>query len=116
MSESKSSSKKDEMRFCIRFNPTDPRHRKAAQMLNAVGRRKACLVANALWECGDALLDDNFVPGVKQLSAGSRVEHDYMPQAASSEPKSDVVKPALGSADDTLQKSVLSAIGQFRDN
>lgn len=42
--------KKDEMSFHIRFNNADPRHRKAARILNMVGRQKATIVANALWE------------------------------------------------------------------
>ena len=42
--------KKEEMRFSIRFNPADPRHRNAARLLNEAGRSKAVIVANALWE------------------------------------------------------------------
>jgi len=42
--------KKDEARFSIRFNLTDPRHRKAKEVLEAAGRRKASLIADAVWE------------------------------------------------------------------
>jgi hypothetical protein len=42
--------KKDETRFTIRFNPTDPRQRKATEVLVAAGRRKASLIADALCE------------------------------------------------------------------
>ena len=42
--------KKDETRFTIRFNPADPRHRKAMGALKASGRRKATLIADAVCE------------------------------------------------------------------
>ena len=40
--------KKDETRFTIRFCPVDPRHRLAVEALNAAGRRKASLIAEAV--------------------------------------------------------------------
>jgi len=42
--------KKDETRFTIRFNPIDPRHQAAMDTLEASGRRKASLIADALCE------------------------------------------------------------------
>jgi len=42
--------KKDETRFSIRFNLADPRHRKAKEILEASGRRKASFIADAVWE------------------------------------------------------------------
>ena len=42
--------KKNEKRFTIEFNLIDPRHRKAVEILNAVGRSKAIIIADALWE------------------------------------------------------------------
>jgi hypothetical protein len=42
--------KKDETRYTIRFNPSDPRHRKAMETLNIAGRRKATLIADAVCE------------------------------------------------------------------
>lgn len=41
--------KKDDTRFTVRFNPTDPRHQSAMADLNASGRRKAALIAEALY-------------------------------------------------------------------
>jgi hypothetical protein len=40
--------KKDEARFTIKFNPANPRHKKAIQLLNEAGRRKAPVIADAL--------------------------------------------------------------------
>jgi hypothetical protein len=42
--------KKDETRFTIRFNPIDPRQFKAMNALEAAGRRKATLIADAVCE------------------------------------------------------------------
>ena len=42
--------KKDETRFTVRFNPADPRHRIAMDILVLSGRRKATLIADALCE------------------------------------------------------------------
>ena len=40
--------KKDETRFTIRFNPSDPKQKKAMDVLEGAGRRKASLIADAL--------------------------------------------------------------------
>jgi hypothetical protein len=40
--------KADEARFSVRFNPADPRHRLAMEILNRAGRRKAFLIADAV--------------------------------------------------------------------
>jgi len=42
--------KKDETRFTIRFNPVDPRQRRAMNALEAAGRRKSTLIADAVCE------------------------------------------------------------------
>ena len=42
--------KKDEARFTIRFNPVDPRHHRAMEVLEKAGRRKASLIADAVCE------------------------------------------------------------------
>jgi hypothetical protein len=41
-------SKKEESRFNIRFNPADPAHQIAIEILSHAGRSKANLIANAL--------------------------------------------------------------------
>lgn len=40
--------KKDENRFTIQFNSTDPRHKIVAKILNRQGRRKAQYIVNAV--------------------------------------------------------------------
>ena len=42
--------KKDETRYTIRFNPSDPRQQIAMAALNTAGRRKATLIADAICE------------------------------------------------------------------
>ena len=41
--------KKNIYNFHIAFNSDDPRHIWAAEVLNKLGRRKATVIANALW-------------------------------------------------------------------
>ena len=41
-------SKKEESRFNIRFNPADPTHQMAIEILSHAGRSKANLIANAI--------------------------------------------------------------------
>ena len=40
--------KKDESRFTIKFNPENPRHNKAIQILNNYGKGMSSLIADAL--------------------------------------------------------------------
>jgi len=40
--------KLDETRYTIRFNPADPRHRIAMEILSRAGRRKSTLIADAI--------------------------------------------------------------------
>jgi len=42
--------KKDNNRYTIRFNPADPRHQRAMDVLESAGRRKASLIADAVCE------------------------------------------------------------------
>jgi hypothetical protein len=42
--------KKDETRFTIRFNPVDPRQFRAMKVLEAAGRRKSTIIADAVCE------------------------------------------------------------------
>lgn len=42
------SQKKDICRFTIQFNPADPCHQKAIELLNSQGRSKAQFIANAI--------------------------------------------------------------------
>jgi len=62
------------MRFTIRFNHDIPRHRKTAELLNAAGRKKAHVIADALnliykWEDGDGVAFEVVeVPAPKAIS------------------------------------------------
>ena len=95
--------KKDEMRFCIRFNPADPRHRKAARTLNMAGRRKATIVADALWEY-DAKYD-----------SPKGAESENHPSASERASPSGQSRPLLETGqDDGLRNSILDSIGQFK--
>ena len=54
--------KKDPARFSIRFNPANPRHAKAIEMLDAAGRCKAALVAEALSKYLGTGAEADFLP------------------------------------------------------
>lgn len=102
--------KKDEMRFSIRFNSADPRHIKAAQILNLAGRRKATIVADALWEY-------ELKHGAGEVSGNLADSEVFSPGAYSNE---SFANPNWSHAqmevNPTLQDSILEAIGQFRDD
>ena len=101
------------MRFSIRFNPTDPRHVKATQILNMAGRRKASIVANALWEYDlkhglQGKTDNNFPDsGTPQIS--------YR-EPPTSEAPAIAGKPSDSKMDDTLQNSIMASLADFRDD
>ena len=42
--------KKDEARCTLRFTPADPRHRVVMDTINAMGRRKASFIVDAVWD------------------------------------------------------------------
>ena len=95
--------KKEEMRFSIRFNPDDPRHKQAAQLLNMSGRRKAAIVANALWEYQqrndrDTEKSTSSSEGGLRMAAADFTQEKEEPQAEQS-----------------LQSSIMDAIEKFRD-
>jgi hypothetical protein len=56
--------KKNDMRFSISFNPEIPKHQKAAEILNAAGRRKASVIANALDALQECVTDGVPSPGI----------------------------------------------------
>ena len=95
--------KKDDMRFCIRFNPADPRHRKAAQTLNMAGRRKATIVANALWE---------YDAKQGSLDRGEVENHAFVSGRASPSGQNRALTDA--GSDEGLRNSILDSIGQFK--
>ena len=104
--------KKEEMRFSIRFSPADPRHRIAAQMLNQVGRSKAIIVADALWEYG--------------LKHGTLMDiSDSQGTTSTTSPTTDSRRPLMQSKTleqsdndqivDELQDAILAGLSHFRD-
>lgn len=46
--------KKNIARFCIKFDPNDPTHARAIEILNSCGRKKAERIAQALCRSQDA--------------------------------------------------------------
>ena len=96
--------KKEEMRFSIRFNPADPRHRSAARILNEAGRSKAVIVANALWEY-DIMRD---TPSDARVKADETAVYPT-PMVTQG------VSPGLpDDKADGLEDAVLSGLSQFR--
>ena len=109
--------KKDEMRFSIRFNPADPRHRKAALLLNMAGRRKAAIVADAIWEYEmkyAVSASDTKKPG-NGRSETEMSRNDC--GRCEIERNQDIYVTHIGSEDDDmLRDSILDAIGRFQDD
>lgn len=94
------------MRFSIRFNQADPRHRKAAQLLNQAGRSKAVIVADALWEY--------------QLKHGEGAEHsgaDSVPLAGNALNGPQTPLPdEIRSQDGGLEAAILAGLSLFKDD
>jgi hypothetical protein len=103
--------KKEEMRFSIRFNPADPRHLKAARILNQVGRSKAMIVADALWEYD---LRRSTQSGAELSSADSVADADAAPGVQSAPIAIKSPMPSGNEKADELQDAVLSGLSQFR--
>ena len=117
--------KKDEMGFHIRFNDVDPRQIKAARILNKVGRKKAIIVANALWDYDED--EDEF-----EIQESKTVNDNRPKQSIPSKPQE--LKPQIkvtGNNDQIpsikeshtnspcsseLKSSILANMGQFRGN
>ena len=117
--------KKDEMGFHIRFNDVDPRQIKAARILNKVGRKKAIIVANALWDYDED--EDEF-----ELQESKVVNDNRTKQSIPSKPQE--LKPQIkvtgsndqipsikeshanSSCSSKLKNSILVNMGQFRGN
>ena len=106
--------KKEEMRFSIRFNPADPRHRKAAQILNQAGRSKAIIVANALWEYelkNGALMD------ISNSHEGSATITSPAPDSQRVPIQSETMEQSDNDKiEDGLQYAILAGLSQFRDD
>ena len=104
--------KKEEMRFSIRFNHADPRHRNAARMLNQLGRSKAIIVADALWEYGlkHGTLAD--ISGNNDVTAIiSHVPNSQRPPIQNI----TLEQSNTDKVEDGLQDAILAGLSQFRN-
>ena len=110
--------KKDKMSFHIRFNNADPRHRKAARILNMVDRQKATIVANALWEYD---LEDSFD---YELANKSPAKNITVKPKTTSKPKITSVHSGESNTqknetpdkeNNGLVNSIVATLGQFQE-
>ena len=98
--------KKDETRFTIRFNPTDPRHHRVMTALKASGRRKASLIADAVCEYLERHDRNEVVVIPVQTNQGLPVESVHVhPQEESTESTS---------VNDDLRNAVLEGLSMFK--
>ena len=117
--------KKDEMGFHIRFNKADPRQRKAARILNKVGRQKAIIVANALWDYDEdefeiqeteILSDDNTkpsnLPTAQSLKPQVKITDNDTPTA----PQKDIRVNSPNNSGNSLMNSIMANMGQFKNS
>ena len=115
--------KKDGTRFTIRFNPTDHRHQMAMEALNAAGRRKAVLIADALCEylvrhSGGRATDSlnkvtqmiTYEPTCSQEKT-SDIASLSVPQNAEMRFNGEAAENALAS--DDMRKAVLGGLSMF---
>jgi len=89
--------KKNAGRFCVQFNPSDPRHQQIIELLEQQGRRKAQFIVEAVLREGDSAAIPDMAQLKRQVEAW--VEHllDKQPQEASPA-ASDDLKAAIQSA------------------
>jgi len=120
--------KKDNARFTIRFNPADPRHQRAMNVLESAGRRKASLIAEAVCEYlvrhgGAEPVDTiNYTsPQVEELdnefsreqkTPRPATDHDYGNEANTDDIGANTLNDAL--FDDEMCKAVLCGLNIFK--
>ena len=99
--------KKNELNFHIAFNGDDPRHVWAAGVLNKLGRRKATIIANALWqnEFGDVL-----VSGVAPVAKTQNSQPSAMPETSETHLQSQTTEDVSKLAD-----SINASLELFED-
>jgi len=117
--------KKDEMGFHIRFNKADPRQRKAARILNKVGRQKAIIVANALWNYDEDELEmqepqfmnndkpkQSSLPKPQALKAQAKVTDN----SDHTTHKDDIHVSFPNNSSKSLVSSIMANMGQFKNS
>ena len=121
--------KKDSNRFTIRFNASDPRQLSAMNILNAAGRRKSTLIADALHyylyhgsnniciiplnTCSSdskSELPTLSLPNIKAASSAEATIEDTIAQGAAN---AEISPQGDGQYDDKLRDVVLDAMKMF---
>ena len=102
--------KKNEMRFTIRFNPADPRHKITINALNASGRRIATLIADAVYDY--LVRHGSIIPSEPPSPHDTNTISEKLPIRA------DIEKSSVGSLDnaaydDDIRDAVLSGLSAF---
>jgi len=113
--------KKDEYRFTIRFNPADPKHQKVAEILKVAARRKAYLIADAVYEYllrheGDLLITpikSIALPPTLPLPNTDQTPTDFK-TADTKAFSEDGTPSSAGSYDDDMRKAVLGGLSSFK--
>jgi len=115
--------KKEETRFSIRFCPADPRHQFAMEVLNAAGRRKATIIADAICDYFARLEENERVPTISTKTTIANALCKNVPNAddllasvntsvAESHEESDNFH-SDDSYDDEMQQAVLAGLSAF---
>ena len=86
--------KKDKTRFTIRFNPVDPRQLKTMNALEAAGRRKSTLIADAVCEylARRGEKNETFIPAISLTSVSIPVPHKETVSEVSHSATSEMVE------------------------
>ena len=98
--------------FHIRFNNVDPRHIKAAEILNNAGRNKATIIANALWEYKTIQKNIEKIHAERPITVTQASENESMGDIA---PVLQEIAPAREAINPTLAKSVLTNMSAFKE-
>ena len=113
------------MGFHIRFNKADPRQRKAARILNKVGRQKAIIVANALWDYDEdelEMFEPQFLNDEKPKPSKLPTPQSLNPQVKIMDndtppsPQKDIHVSSPNSSGNSLMNSIIANMGQFKNS
>ena len=103
--------KKDEARFTIKFCLADPRHRKAVEVLNAVGRRKASLIADAVcaYLAQDGAMTVSFAANADNAANAAKTANTApnLPVAADNTAHDKAI------TDNNIHQAILSGLSMF---
>ena len=82
--------KKTPGRFCVQFNPRDPRHQQVIELLERQGRRKAQFIVEAVLREGDAAAMPDMAQLRRQVEAWVKQFLDKQPQDTSPAASNDL--------------------------